>query len=839
MGLRTRFVGIDVSSPVFVASAGITEKVELLKRCQDNGAGGAVMKSLFQKELSRQSPTPRFHVIRHPMGERDTFTLYSYEQASEWDVDRYAEEVHRATEELDLLVIPSINCFSLDGWAEYARKMEEAGARAIELNTSCPHGSITFSGQEVEQTILDSVRAAREVTTVPLIAKLSPMVTNPGYIAKELEGIGVQAVTIFNRMTALEIDVETELPIMHQGYAGHGGPWAMHYPLRWISQLSPQLSIDIAGTSGVSSGEDVAKYLLCGATVVQVCTAVVMQGYSVLRRIRDELEAWMGRRGYEGVDEFRGSVCRKILGTEEIPREKIARAAVEERPAPPCQEACPIGTSAQGYINLIAEGRYAEAYALAAERNPFSAVCGRVCHHPCEPACTRTDVDDPLAIAELKRFAADRAARADRQPVPPPITRSEKVAIVGGGPAGLTAAMDLRLQGYPVTIIDSAPVLGGMMVIGIPRFRLPTDVIQQEIGAIVGLGIDVRTRQKLGRDFTVEDLRDEGFDAVLIAVGAHRPLPLDVPGEGLDHVLYGLDLLREANVGQPPRLEGHVSVVGSGDAAFDSARTAVRLGAQSVTVLYRRSEQEMPAGLQERLDAVDEGIEIRCLTSPVEVQRGVIRCVRNRLGAPDSSGRRRPESVEGSEFELPADHVIVAIGQQVDVHAKPEIADVLDRLQRGMGAPEWLFAAGDALTGSESLIDAMAGGHTAAAAIHAFLSGGSISFIGIPPGRVDKSTLYDDETVLTRRQRRRMRPVRERIGDFGEVSLGYSEAQARAEARRCLACARCAACGWCGTICIYDAVEVTNGQPVFTERCDGCGLCAHLCANGAIAMVPR
>jgi len=842
--LRTRFAGLDLSSPVLVASAGITEKTDLLRRAQDHGAAGAVMKSLFERETSRQSPSPRFRVIRHGLQRRDTFSLYSYEQASEWGPERYAEEVHRATQELEMLVIPSINCLTPDGWARYARAMEEAGARALELNTSCPHGSITFSGHEVEQTIYESVRAAREATTIPLIAKLSPMVTSPGNIAAELERIGIQAVTIFNRSTGLEVDVEAECPVMHGGYAGHGGPWAIQYPLRWISQLAPQLRIDIAGTSGIASGEDVVKYLLCGASVVQICTAVVMNGYEVIGQIRRELVEWMERKGYRSPDEFRGRVCDRILGLEQVDRATRLVARVTHEEAPPCQVDCPIGTSAQGYIQAIASGKPELAHQIASARNPFTSICGRVCHHPCEAACTRADVDDPLAIAALKRYAADRARDWPVAPATQSVrlTRDARVAVVGGGPAGLTAARELVRLGYPVELFEAAPALGGMMVLGIPRFRLPKGIIEEEIAAIVGLGVTVHTGAKLGRDFTVGSLRAQGFGAILLAIGAHKPMALGVPGEDHPHVLSGLDVLRRTNLGQSLDLAGHVVVFGGGDVAFDAARTAVRLGAESVTIAYRRSSDEMPASLQEREDAQEEGVRILYLCAPLEVSPGFVRCVRNRLGDPGPDGRRRPEPIEGAEFELAADWVIVAVGQEPDLGAQPELVTLLGQL-RGSEADvvhvDGVFAAGDALTGPQTLIDAIAGGHTAAARIHEYLSGERVEPLAIAAGRVDKASLHDSETILTRRQRPRMRPASERVRDFEEVSLGLSDAQAVAEAQRCMGCVECAACGQCARICIYGAIELRNGQPTITTQCDGCGLCVELCPQGAIRMAER
>jgi len=320
--ISAKFAGLSLSSPIIVGSAGITETLDRIRKCQENGAGAVVMKSYFEEEVSRKSPTPRFKVIRHNLGDDSTFTLFSYEQASEWDIRRYAEEVKAAKRELTVKIIPSINCLTEPGWVEAAKAVADAGADAIELNTSCPHGSITFRGGAVEETIYNTVDCVRRAVDLPLIAKISPMLTSPISVAKRLEDIGADAVTIFNRMTGLDIDIEAQSPALHGGYGGHGGPWAIMYPLRWISQIRPQLKIDIAGSGGVTSWEDVVKYLLAGANAVQVVSAVVMEGYGVLRDLVNGLRKYMEGHGYERLEDFSGKAVEKIVGKQGVDREK-------------------------------------------------------------------------------------------------------------------------------------------------------------------------------------------------------------------------------------------------------------------------------------------------------------------------------------------------------------------------------------------------------------------------------------------------------------------------------------------------------------------------------------
>ena len=328
--LETTYGGLRLESPVVVASSGVSEKVPLMKKAEEQGAGAIVMKSLFEKEVTRIAPTPRFAILRHHLKSYKTFTLYSYEQASVWGPDRYAKEVERARREIGVPVIPSINCHTDEGWASYAKLMERAGAPAIELNISCPHSSITFSGGQVVDNLLHAVEIVRGEVKVPIVPKLSGQLTTPLRVVHEIEKRRADGVVMFNRFTGLDIDIESEGPIMHGGYAGHGGPWAMLYPLRWISELSPQTSLDISATSGAVSAEDVIKYLLAGASTVQVCTAIYMCGFKVLRELNDGLARWMASKGYDRIDDFRGKVSgSKILGMEEVHREHHQVAQVD------------------------------------------------------------------------------------------------------------------------------------------------------------------------------------------------------------------------------------------------------------------------------------------------------------------------------------------------------------------------------------------------------------------------------------------------------------------------------------------------------------------------------
>ena len=860
--LRTRYAGLELECPLVVASAGITETVERMRRCQDNGAAAVVMKSWFEEELARHSPTPRFSVLHHDLGPEKTFSLLSYEQASEWDLARYAQEVADAKAKLSIKIIPSINCLSDEGWARAAQEMQAAGADAIELNTSCPHGSITFRGKAVEETIFHTVEVVRQAVSLPIIAKLSPMITSPLGVAKGVEAAGANAVTIFNRMTALEIDIQEERPVMHGGYAGHGGPWAIQYPLRWISAIRPQLGIDIAGSGGVASWEDVVKYLLVGATVVQTCTAVVMNGYGVVRELRDGLERWMDARGYKTLDAFRGKVNPRILGAHDVDRRKRLRAHKRYEVLAPCKAACPIGVSAQSYVRLVAEGRFEEAVRVVRASNPFQSICGRVCYAPCEDACTRKPLGGPIAIRAIKRFVDEWGRRHMpllQQEIATAPKTGKRVAIIGSGPAGLTAAHDLALAGHAVTVFEALDVPGGMLRVGIPDYRLPKHLVDEEIEAIKRLGVEILTGQALGSGFTLKSLRGDGYGAILVATGAHKVGKLRVPGEDAKGVLDAVGFLRRVNLGHRPDVGKRVAVVGGGNTTLDAARCALRLGADVAYVVYRRSRAEMPAHEREIADAEAEGVRIMYLAIPhsVVVDDGRVaglRCVAGYLDPKPVDGRRPSNAVAGAEFTLKVDMVLVAAGQRPDTQlfadqglaTRQDGSVIADEATCATGVPG-VFAAGDAAGRPGSVVEAIADGRRAATAIHQFVCGEALLGGASLPREAPEPKPLDARTSLARHvdkpdEPRVIIPEREpsvRVNEFAEVELELDEASARREAARCLACGCGVGCGLCQKVCIYSAVEQKGASfAINPDKCDGCGLCVVRCANNAIELRP-
>ncbi len=499
--------------------------------------------------------------------------------------------------------------------------------------------------------------------------------------------------------------------------------------------------------------------------------------------------------------------------------------AIEKRGIAPCRNACPAGQRAQGYIALIREGRYEDALRVIKEDNPFPGICGRICNHRCEDACNRAKLDESVNIRALKRFVTDKVYEKPRvPPEPAPRRYLQRVAVIGAGPCGLTAAQDLCKMGYGVTVFEALPVAGGMLRVGVPEYRLPSWIVDREVQDIVDLGVELRLNHPVNN---LDDVFAEGFDAVLIAVGAHEGIRLNIPGADLDGVLINTHFLRDVRLGNPPKLGKVVAVIGAGDVAMDVARTARRLGAE-VHVYYRRTREEATADPEEMERAEEEGVVFHWQVTPVEIlgdgHRRVVgmKCVRTEPGLPDETGRRRPVVVPGSEHFVPCDNVIFSVGQRAGLAFIPESAGVGITDQATVAVnPNTLatsrpgvFAAGDVATGTAFVIEAVAAGHKVAQAIHRYLQGEELE----PPPRpklpvVELSRAEIEERVargevkIQPRVPMDMLPVEHRLSTFEEVVAGYTDEQAQAEAARCLACGVCSECLSCFYTCQAGAVD--------------------------------
>jgi NADPH-dependent glutamate synthase beta subunit-like oxidoreductase len=523
---------------------------------------------------------------------------------------------------------------------------------------------------------------------------------------------------------------------------------------------------------------------------------------------------------------------------------------------PPCNAACPAGEDIVMYLQLVAQGRYAEAWQTIVQENPFPGVCGRVCPHPCENECNREQLGGAIAIHCQERFLADYAAAHNLSlPTTDVPQREDRVAVAGAGPAGLSCAYHLRRMGYQVTVFEASEKPGGMMRL-IPEYRLPKEVLEREIAAIVALDVEMRIGVRLGEDVTLNDLK--GYAAVFLAVGQSVSRELGVPGEDAAGVLHGIDFLARMDRGQQVDLGKKVAVIGGGNTAMDAARTARRLGA-GVTILYRRSRTEMPASDEEVDEALDEGVKMEFLRAPVAVltENGRVQGLRlteMELGAPDESGRRRPLPVAGSEYEVAFDTVIPALGQVADLsfldeQVKAQRGRIVTDEKAATACPP-IFAGGDVATGLGTVTAAVGSGKRAALAIDCFLRGVERAFPdlaqnvravprSLDPAVVrfeDLNTVYFEEEP---RPKQEQRPAAQRVTTFQEVNLGYGEDVAQVEARRCFSCGTCNECDNCLIFCPDVAVlrGPSDDEPfVFNyDYCKGCGICVSECPRRAIS----
>ncbi len=864
--------GIKFRNPFYVASGPTTMTIEQLEKIRDCGWGGASLK-LTVYPLPYINRLPRYGY--YPQSGLLTFTAEKRLLLDE--LLKLIEAGKKKTPELVLFAnITYAGDDGPEGWAEMAGRCESAGADIIELNMCCPNMSfnVEVSGksgdgpktgasmgknQGVAASVVSAVRAAVDI---PVFLKLTPEGGQIGHVANAAFQSGADAVGgAANRLGIPPVDLDEPTRSMYYlqkevGMACLSGKWIKPLALRDVYEMRKICGPErvITGVGGVSDWKDAVEMVMCGADLVGICTETLVRGFGFFPELIGNFKGYMKEKGYKSLREMRDILVPAITAAPDLTLYEGHVRMKEPRPSAPCVFNCPNSVPAQGYVRRVAEERFEEAYQLIMSKSPLQSICGKVCDHPCETECTRGLKDEPLMIREIKRFVVDMAEKEGWKPDildERGSRKQDRVAVIGSGPAGISAAYDLARAGYPVTIFEASVKAGGMLRYGIPAFRLNDEELDKEIDVLETLGVEIKTGSVMGRDFTLESLGEEGYRAFFVGIGAQKGMDLNIQGEAdvcgcMDAVTFLQDPCTKKS-----SVEGKkVAVIGGGFTAIDAARTAVRLGAEEVFVLYRRTRDEMPATSEEVWEAEEEGVKIMYLVSPREIiaAEGGVKCIRllnyvleHKI---DASGRRRPVEVAGTEFKLGVNCVIKALGQRVETGDLPANERGRIKADPDTCATEvpGVYAGGDCVTGPSDVISAIAMGKRAAVSIDRLLSGDN-AFLDYPP--VEKEVDKEAVLALHGAESRAWRPViqnrdaLERVNDFEDCTYVLSREQAVKEASRCFACGCGAGCEKCVDLCkmFANSLDKKGRVVIDEEKCVACGMCVHMCPNKTLEIV--
>lgn len=865
--LSVDIAGIRFKNSVWISSSEVTEDFDKMKKSIDMGAGAVVAKSYtVNKAVRKQTDLAKYVFLgydRRPVYGKKIpkfYTNYCRSGIGRLEVseDDWLEELTKTqkyAEKSGAQIIGSVfGETDVNDMIRLAKGIEQTGIKMLELDLGCPQPEemeIQGGLLKASQEYIDVTKAVVKNVSIPVFIKLSPQQADLVVTTKAVKEAGAAGVTCHNRFLGFCIDIDNARPYIW-GWAGVGGPWMLPIALRWVSKIYiDNPSLPILGSSGVYDHEDVVQYHMAGATAVEFCSTVMVKGFSVVREIVEGLNGFLDVKGYKSVRDIIGIAARASHTYAEMYNlpEYQQRSSIDqdqcihcgscleicwyggikrqdETSAAPCQQACPAGIDVPRYVRLTAEGKFEEALAVVREKIPFPSVCGSACFHPCETKCRRGQLDDPIAIMAIKRFIARRDARRWREKSKVAKPTGKSIAIVGSGPAGLTAAYYLAKLGHSVTVFEALPVAGGMMRVAIPDYRLPRELLEQEIDEIKRVGVEIRTNTKID---SLDAISGQGYEAIFLATGAGDSLQPGIEAENSPRVIQCLLFLKEVKLGKEISLGDRVAVIGGGNAAIDASRTALRLGAKEVTIVYRRSRAEMPASEEEVEGALAEGVNLQFLATPTRVVRNngrlKLECLRMKLGQVDASGRRKPEPLKGTEFNIDVDSIIMAIGERPDIPSQFSLkqADgnkILVHPETLATSREGVFAGGDAVSGPASIIEAIAAGRKAASSIDRYLGGkGDIEESLAPP---EGAVLPLDPAQLVAGGRvppMPHLPLHKRLTSFEEIETGYTEETVIREAKRCLKCDR---------------------NPVYTvdeTKCKGCYNCRVICpVEGVIKM---
>ncbi len=810
--ISTELCGIKMQSPFILSSGPLSYAAEGMIEAHKAGAGAVVTKTI--RLDAAINPTPHIGMVNED-------SLINCEKWADTPPEMWFEREIPMTKAAGAVVIASIG-HTLPEAEALVKRAEAAGADMIEL--------VSYT----EDTLLPMLQAAKSRVSIPVICKLSGNWPDPVGTAKKCMELGADAISAIDSLgPTLKIDINHARPEMNSadGYGWLSGAAMRPVSMRIVSEIARNGCSELVGIGGISKAEDAVEFLMAGAQGLGICSSLIIRGMDHLTKVCHDLSMLLDQLGYKNLAAVKGAALPNFPTAE-----RVAKLEFKYEPYyAKCQEACPAGVDVPMYLDLVRKGNYVQAYETISVTNPFPGICGRVCDHPCEGSCRRSLFDDPLQIRLIKRLAADKTYESfgNELPLPEMLPKNgKKVAIVGAGPAGLTSAYYLARVGYDVTMFEKLPLAGGMLAVGIPEFRLPKNILKMEVERVQRMGVEIRTGVSIGTDFTLEELKEKGYERILIATGAHGDPSIKLPGMEKTGVVSGVKFLRDVSLGLFTGLHGkRVAVIGGGNAAVDAARTALRIGAKEVNLLYRRQMEDMPAYEEEIIEAEKEGVKYHFLAGPEKIEgngaASAFTYTPMMLGEIDESGRRSPVPSGKPSKSIDVEFVIIATGQKVDTDFLPQIADKVT----GKTKAEGIYAAGDCTSETASVIEAIAAGRRSAEAIHKSLGGaGSV----MESKSQMRSYFIEVSDVGTKKESTPMVPVAERFPGFKEVETGLAEDAARREAARCMHCG-CINCLRCVAVCPYNARTLEFPiMSVDRELCRNCGACVSVCPTGAL-----